>query len=1192
MRINIYKNIPIPYTINFLFKFMRIQFIIILLCQTVCMAGTIKGQTMNDTRISLNAHNISLKAAFKEIEQKTYFSLGYNAEDINADKKVNITAVNEPVVDVLKKLLKGYTGKISQVNDWNIFLKVKPTEPGKKFIIQENVQIVKVSGQVSDDNGQPLPGVVVSEKSGKYSTTTDNDGKYSINVPDHAVLSFRFIGFITLDQTVQLKEGSEVTMNITMKAANNGLKEVVVVGYGTQKKIDLTGAISTVSGDVLADRPTPNIARGLEGVVPNLNITMTDGKPIRSPSFNIRGTTSIGSGGSALVLIDGVPGDPSLVNPNDVDNISVLKDAASSAIYGARGAYGVVLITTKNPKKGKTTVNFSASYTINQKTVDPSVVSNGYQWAQNFVNSYEGWYDYRSYPATVNGVIPFSPSYLDSLKARSTNPSLPKVTVDPATQKYTYYGNTDWYKQLYRNSMPATDYSLNISSSTKNTNFYISGRYYNQEGIYTYNPDNFSRYNLRIKGDINITPWLTLSDNLDFNSYKYFYPLTNGNAPVTRYLDVAAVPMGVMYNPDGSLTPSSYYSVGDLATGNDHSNTTQLYLRNTVSLNADVIKNFLNIKADFSYAYTNYNVLTQFYPVSYSAGPGLTGQSVNNYLNNSDAITNYWTTNVYGEAKKKYGKHSFRLLAGTNIEDNLINTNSYQRDGLIDPSLPNFNLLNGTNYTVTGGGNEWTIAGFFARLNYDYDEKYLFEVNGRYDGSSKFPTYSQFGFFPSVSAGWVMSKENFMSFASNWLDMFKFRASYGSLGNGNINPYQFTPQMAVNQATGTIINGAYPTYTKNPNVLPDNLTWETSTTVDGGLDFAMFKGRFTGSFDYYSRATTGMFTPSQPLPATFGAAVPNGNFSNLKTNGWDLSLNWNDRISSKVKYTVGIVLSNYVATITKYNNPNGILPYGGVNTYYTGEKVGEIWGFTTQGLYTAAQLAAPHPNQTNYIVVSNSNIPLPGDVMFKDLNGDGAINIGKGTLADHGDLKVIGNSTPKLPYGVNLGLTVSNFSFSAFLQGVGHEDWWPGTDAGLFWGQYNRPYGSIPTSQLSDVWSTSNPDAYWPRYRGYVALSGTRELAVVQTRYLQNAAYLRLKNVNLTYNLPQSLASKLKMSSAKIFFTGQNLLTFTPLHKYAPNFDPEVINGSDPEVNPGVNIGNGYLYPMLKSYTLGLNLTF
>jgi TonB-linked SusC/RagA family outer membrane protein len=1127
-----------------------------------------------------------IKEVFETIEHQTAYKIVCFDQNVLLNTNISINAPKSNLKAVLEKISSLQNVQFV-LNGKSIIAKlVKRQAQAKPEVINKDIL---VKGVITDEKNESLPGATIRVKGTTATVIADLKGNFQINVPvTGTILIVSFTGFITQEVIV----GDNPNLTIQLKADSHGLNEVVVVGYGSQKKIDLTGAVAQISGDVFTGRPTPNIARGLQGEIPNLNIVIADGKPTRSPSFNIRGNTSIGGGGSALVLIDGVAGDPSLVNPNDVESISVLKDAASSAIYGARGAFGVVLITTKSPKQGKTQVNFSANYTINQKTVDPSVVSDGYQWAQAFVNSYEGWYDYRSYPATVNGVLPFSPSYLDSLKARTTNPNLPKVTVDPSTGKYTYYGNTDWYKELYKQSMPASEYALNISGSNKTSDFLISGRYYDQQGIFTYNPDVFHRYNLRVKGDIHITPWLTLSDNVDFNTYDYSFPLTNGNAPVTRYLDITAAPMGVMYNPDGSLTPTSYYSVGDLATGNNHSYTTQLYFRNTASLNADLIKNVLNLKADFTYAYTNYNVLSQFYPVSYSAGPGLTGQSVNNYLNNSDAITKYLTTNVYAEGKKSFGKHSFRMLLGTNIEDNIINTNSYQRDGLIDPSLANFNLLNGTNYTVTGGGNEWTIAGFFGRLNYNYDEKYLFEVNGRYDGSSKFPYYSQFGFFPSVSAGWVISKENFMRFASNWLDNLKFRASYGSLGNGNLNPYQFIPQMAVSQSSSVIINGAYPTYTRNPNVLPDNLTWETSTTLDGGIDFSMFKDRFTTSFDYYTRATTGMFTPSQPLPAVFGAAVPNGNYSNLRTNGWELSMNWRDHISKSVSYSVGISLSNYSATITKYNNPNGILPYNGVSTYYKGEKLGEIWGFTTQGLYTAAQLAAPHPNQTSYINVSNSNIPLPGDIMFKDINGDNAINIGKGTLANHGDLSVIGNTTPQYMYGVNLGLTVKNFSFSAFIQGVGHEDWWPGTDAGLFWGQYNRPYGSIPSNMLANVWSPSNPNAYWPLYRGYVALSGTRELAVVQTRYLQNAAYMRLKNVNVTYSLPKQWAAKVGMTDAKIFFTGQNLLTITPLHKWAQNYDPEVINGSDPEVNPAGNIGNGYLYPMLKSYTLGINLTF
>lgn len=1055
-----------------------------------------------------------------------------------------------------------------------------------------------ITGTVVTEKQEPLPGVNVRlEQAGTGTTSgtaTNEKGMFVFNGLTAGAaynLTFTYVGFEPLTRSINVKAGENNSILVRLKEANSGLNEIVVVGYGSQKKVNLTGAVTQVDGEVLSDRPMPNISRGLQGIVPNLNIVMTDGKPIRSPAYNIRGNTSIGTGGQALVLIDGVAGDPNLLNPSDVESISVLKDAASAAIYGARGSFGVVLITTKNPNKGKIMVNVNSSYTINQKTVQPEIVNDGYEWTKNFVDSYSAWYDYKSQPATINGIIPYTPAYLDSLKARSENPSLPKVTVDPATGKYIYYGSTDWFRELYRNSSPALDNSISVSGSNNNAGFLISGRYYKQDGIFRYSPDDFKKYNLRMKGDIKLTPWFTLSDNVDFNSYRYFYPVVNGRSPVWRYMDVSAVPMATMFNPDGSLTPSSYQSVGDLYTGNNNTITKQMYFRNTLSFNASIIKNLLSLKGDFTYAYTNNNVDGKYYPVTYSAGPGIYGANTNNFLTKSTGITNYYASNIYAEAQKDFGHHYVKLLGGLNVEDSRYDSNYVQRDGILDPSLPNFNLLNGQNYTVAGGGNEWAIVGLFFRANYAYKNKYLVEVNGRYDGSSKFPSYSRFGFFPSISAGWLISREPFMQSTSGWLDNLKLRASVGSLGNGQIPPYRFVPIMNVQQSKSLSLNGAFPTYVRTPDVLPSGLTWETSTTYDAGIDITMLKSRLNVSFDYYRRNTTDMFTASQPLPAVFGADVPYGNFSNLKTLGWELSASWHDNINENLGYSIGVVLSDYKAYITKYNNPNGVLPYGSNSkTFYTGQRLGEIWGFETEGLYTQADLDKPHPDQTSYIVVSNSNIPLPGDIKFKDLNGDNAINIGKGTLGDHGDLKVIGNSQPRYMYGVNLGMNWKRLSFSAFIQGIGHRDWWPGTEAGAFWGQYNRPYESVPAYMMENVWTPDKPDAYFPRYRGYVALQGTRELAVQQTRYLQNAAYARLKNVNITWSLPQEWANRIKMSSAKIYLTGQNLLTFTPMHKYAKNFDPEVIDGSDPEVN--ANSGNGYAYPMLKSYSIGLNLTF
>jgi TonB-linked SusC/RagA family outer membrane protein len=1062
----------------------------------------------------------------------------------------------------------------------------------------------RVTGTVATEKGEPLVGASIK------ASDTHSSEAYTIVSNDRGVFEFRMltagktynftithIGYATrMIKAFLVKPNENNSLLVRLTEGSNDLDQFVVVGYGSQKRGDLTGAVTSVSGDVLQDRPSPNISRGLQGVVPNLNISFSDGKPTRSPSYNIRGLTSIGAGGqaAALVLIDGVSGDPSLLNPDDIESVTVLKDAASAAIYGARGAFGVVLITTRSPKKGKVQMSYNSSYSINQKTVTPKLVNDGYTWATDYADAYNAWYDYKTPPSTINGYFPNTPAGFDSLKARTTNPSLPKATVDPATGKYLYYGSTNWIQQLYRDNTPATDNSLSLSGSNQNADYYISGRYYDQGGVFRYNPDHFKRINLRAKGDIMVKPWLTLSDNIDFSTYNYFYPVDNNKTPVWANFAAATDPLALMFNPDGTLTPQSYSSVGDFYTGNNYTTTNQVFFRNTSSFSADIVKNLLNLKGDFTYANTNNTVSGVYRPVTYSQGPGMTAQNTNNQLSQASAVTQYYAANLYASAHKNFGDRSVQLLAGLNVEDQRFDSTFIQRDGIIDPTQPNISLLNGTNYVLAGAGNEWSIFGLFFRANYAYKDKYLVEVNGRYDGSSKFPSYSRFGFFPSISAGWVISKENFMDATSGWLNNLKLRASVGSLGNGQINPYLFSPIMTVRQSTGISINGAFPTYTSNPNVIPSGLTWEKSTTVDEGVDASFLQSRLRFSFDYYIRYSTGNFTSGQPLPAVFGAAVPNGNNANLRTSGWEFSPSWHSNITKDWSFTVGVVLSDNISVITKFYNPTGLIPYSvpyslTPGTYYKGMHPGEIWGFQTEGLFTSQQDINSHANQS-YFTVSNSNVIMPGDIKFKDINNKGVINNGKNTLADHGDLKILGNATPRYLFGVNLGTTWKRISVSAFFQGVGKQNWWPGIEAGNFWGQYNRPYEAMPAYMMKDVWSTNNPNAYYPRYRGYVALSGTRELAVVQSRYLQNAAYVRLKNLNISYSLPAELCNKAKIAGAKIYFSGQNLFTFTPLHKYAANFDPEVINGSDPEVS--ANSGNGYSYPMLKTFTAGINLTF
>ena len=1053
-----------------------------------------------------------------------------------------------------------------------------------------DAQSVIVSGTVQDVNGQLLPGVTVLLKTPaanvgtRNGTTTDANGKFSLTVPGRdGTLVFSFIGMATKEIQVPTSGDLSVILESDVKT----LEEVVVVGYGTQKKLNLTGAVDQVGSEVLENRPLTNLTRGLQGVIPNLNIRMTDGKPIRSAEYNVRGITSIGAGGSALVLIDGIPGDPSLLNPNDVESVSVLKDAASAAIYGARGSFGVVLITTKRPQQDKTQINYSASYSLNERTIKPKLVTNGYEWAKMFDDAYYSWNDYKAHPQKANSVFPFSLDYLDELQRRQLDPSLPRTDINPATGDYVYYGNTDWLDELYADKNPSMEHSLSISGSSNKVNYLISGRYLTQKGVFRYNPDNYKMYNLRANGSIQVLDWLKVENDLTFSQMSYFFPMLNhpSNTPVWRRISDEAFPIAMLRNPDGTLTENASIVFGSFISGNNHSDLSRLQIRNTSRFKASFLENKLRLSGDFTFRRLT-DVETRLYtPVPYSKEPGTMLERGENKMNESDDKTNYIGANIFAEYEQTFDKHNFKGLVGYNYENSLLTSRFMQRDGLINPALPDFSLMNGQNFLLRGGGNEWTVLGGFFRLNYNFAEKYLLEVNGRYDGSSKFPQSQQFGFFPSASAGWRISDERFWDFAKDLVSDLKLRASYGSLGNGNIDPYQFVETMSVNQLS-MVINGVRPDYTQKPGVIPAGLTWEKATTTNVGLDIGLLENRLTATADVYTRYTTDMFTVGLPLPSVFGASIPKGNYADLKTKGWEISLSWRDQVSAEkpLNYDFRLIMSDNVSYITKFNNPLGL-----IDTYYEGMRVGDIWGFENEGYFIDNADIANHADQS-YLRVSAANTPLPGDIKFRDLNGDGVIDLGTSTLDNPGDRKVIGNSTPRYSFGFNSNFEWNNFFLSAFFQGVGKRDFWPGTDNSLFWGPYNRPYSWHPQDVVDNMWSEDNPDAYFPRLRGYVALNARAELTERQSKYLQNVAYVRLKNLTFGYTVPASLTSRIGISNARIFVTGQNLWTYSPMFKITKNLDPEVIEGADPEMN--VNSGNGMAYPMLKTYTLGINVTF
>lgn len=1158
-----------------------------LLSMPLLLAETSSGQSIEKVNISIDIRRAELKRVFSAIEEQTNYVFVYNTEVRNTRARFTFQSENISVAKLLRQVADNSGLQFKQIND-NILVSRAPVRtPGtveEKAAVPERV----ITGTIlEDETGTPLPGVNVLVKGTTMGTTTDMDGNFTLTVPDDAILQISFIGFVTTEVPVLDQQ------NITIRLASDtqALDEVVVVGYGTQKKVNTTGAVTQIDGDMLDNRPVPNLSQGLTGLVPNLNIVLQDGKPTQSPSYNVRGLTSIGQGGSALILIDGVEGDPSLLNPRDIASVTVLKDASSAAVYGARAAFGVVLITTKKPEHGQIRIDYSANYSLKTPTMQPDLVTNGYQWATLFNDAYSAWNDYSQTPQNVNKTLTFSQDYLTALAEHDADPSLPKTEVDD-DGNYVYYHNTDWYHYLYKNYLSSMEHNVTVSGADDKSSFLVTGRYYSQDGLFRYNTDNYKMYNLRARGNIQVTRWLELDNNMQFSNMTYHNPLNVGEGGgIWRNLADEGHPMAPMFNPDGTLSYSAAYTVGDFWYGKNGIDTTAWVLKNTTSFSARMLKDKLNLRGNFTFQKTDNNSVTKEVPVPYSAAEGVTAYvgSGTNSLTNGSGNIDYMATNLYAEYEDTFkDKHFFKVLLGMNYEVSTEKDLSLERNGLITEDADDISLALGESITTSGGYERWRIQGNFFRLNYIYNDRYLFEVNGRYDGSSKFPANERYAFFPSASAGWRISNESFWHVSDQAISNLKLRASYGSLGNGNISAYTFDETFSVSQS-GRLLGGSQPQYTSAPTVLPDNLTWETATTADIGIDLNALANRLTFNGDFYSRKTTDMYTQGATLPAVFGADEPKGNYADLRTVGWEIVLGWNDQVnvaSKPFQYNVRLTLADNQSKILRYNNETKLL-----SDYYKGQTYGDVWGYVTDRFFTDEDISSGDYADQSDIKASTSGSLLAGDIKFKDLNGDGVIDDGDATVSSHGDKKIIGNTTPRYTYGVMLGAGWNNFFFSAFFQGVGKQDWWPGTDAGMFWGKYNRPYNDVTKQQVKQMWSEENPNTYFPRLRGYTAQNSARELGVQQTRYLQNVAYIRLKNIQIGYNLPHMLAEKIKAKSARLYVSCENLWSWSPLYRHSQGLDVGGINGSDHVLTSG-NSGNGNNYPMLKSATLGLNLTF
>lgn len=1156
-------------------------------------------------RVTISKSNVRLDRIFSEIKQQTDFVFFYDARVLDGTKPVSIHVNNETVEQVLKQCLDGqpldfsiHRKTITIIEKINFLASASST----RAILETSSPVPAsiINGTVKDTDGHPLAGVSVVVQGTSKGTSTNQEGRFTIEANQGDILEFTIVGYSR--QTVVV--GTNHSLNVEMRVEAVAATEIVVVGYGTQKKANLTGAVEQVSGDVLDNRSIPNVTQGLQGVIPNLNISLADGKPTRSAEFQVRGVASIGQGGSALVLIDGVEGDPAMLNPNDIASVTVLKDAGSAAIYGARGAFGVVLITTRNPSKGRTSVNYSTNFSIKSPTVVPDMVSDSYIYANMFVEAYSAFYDYARTPSAFHKAVPYSVDWHKEMEQRRPGSGKPEVEID-SRGNYQYYANTDWYDLLYKDRTFGNDHNISVQGGSDKADFLISGRYYRQDGIFNYNSDDYTMYNLRAKGSTQLFNWLKVANNMEVSRMSYYFPFSGNTGNIWYDLEDEAEPMSPMFNPDGTLTMAAAYSVGNLWYAKSGTKYDKRVLRNTTSFSSSFLDNTLRVNADITFRNSDNMDAIRRVPVPYSKKEGVLAYlsaSTNDY-GERHYNSKYLATNIYGEYERTFNRaHHFKIMLGYNYEQSVYNSIFSRRNGLMFEDVSNINLTTGTGITISSDYEKWRIAGGFSRLNYAFKERYLLEINARMDGSSKFPVNQQWGFFPSVSAGWHVSKEDFWKVNDKLFSDLKLRVSYGSLGNGNIASYQYQELFAITRME-RLIKGALNQQTSSPGVIPDGLTWETSTTANLGIDLSSLNGRLRFSGDIYNRKTTNMFAVGLDLPATFGATPPKGNYADLTTRGWEITLSWRDRFAlsgSDFNYNVRFTLADYLSKIDKYSNAEKRIGeyYDGRADYYEGMTLGEIWGYVTEGFFTSEQDIANHASQELFFA-SNSGKWLPGDIKFKDLNKDGVIDYGTYKVHDAGDRIVIGNSTPRYSYGFALNADWKGFFFSAFIQGVGRQHWWPGADNARFWGQYNRPYNNIPKSMIGNIWTEDNPNAYFPRYRGYVALSGTRELSVAQTRYLQNVAYMRLKNLQVGYNLPAGLLSSIKMKSARIYLSAENLLCWSPLYKHSKDFDVANIYGQDVDIKDTdtntYNYNNGrnvYNYPVLKSFSAGLSVTF
>ena len=1070
-------------------------------------------------------------------------------------------------------------------------------------------QTRELSGVVLDAADVPLEGVAVIVDGTTNGIMTAGDGSFVLTVPaKEVVLNVSSLGYVTKLVTVP---AIQEKVTIRLEEDNMLLEETVVVGYGVQKKVNLTGAVASVDEKALQDRVSPNLSSMLQGAVPGLSISTSSGNPGSTGSLQIRGTGSI-NGGNPLVLIDGVEGEMDRVNPNDVESISVIKDASAAAVYGARAAFGVILITTKkgNDDDGNAVVRYSGRFGWERPTTSTEYETTGY-WSAYIHNMFwkadDGTSQYVKYNEYDMRQL------LLRINDKTEHPDRPWVTIQNRNgkDKYVYYANTDWYHVMFNDEHPVQQHNISISGGNKKVKYFLSGGYNRQTGIIKVRPDVFQKFNLRSKIDFKINQFIRMSNNTSFYNSTYDYPGVGNVQNAIAYSANHGLACFTPQNPDGTWVYGTDFLGYKVANGRHafYGNDKNVNLdrkmdfANTTELKITPIKQ-LTITANYTYRFHQNRNTNRSTALEYSQYPGVMAVYTGKGTAGEDSLTEsvdswaYNAANVFVTYEDTFkDAHHLTVMAGGNLEYSYRKNLSTVGYNLLTDELNDFDLvgLNGDGikeFMASGGQSEYALLGFFGRINYDYKGRYLLEVSGRYDGTSRFAKGSRWGLFPSASAGWRISEEAWFAPAKNVVSNLKLRLSYGSLGNQNVAAYKFIRKVETHDFAGFSFGEGSSTasYTSLSAPNAGDLTWETSQQYNLGLDAGFFKDRLTFTAEAYIRDTKDMLTDGVALPSVYGASEPDMNAADLRTKGYELAIGWRDQISLFGKpfgYNVGATLSDFKTVITKYDNKE----YTFAKDYYEGMVLGEIWGFEIDGLFQSDAEAQAYAKEVDlgYINKRLYGGWLAGDPKYVDLDKNGIISVGSNTVKNPGDRRILGNSIASLQYGITAGFDYLGIDFSIFLQGTGNHYWYPNDESMAFWGPYSRPYCTyLPYDFLDNVWSEENPDAYFPRPRAYAAFTSGAPLANVNNRYLQNLRYLRLKNLSVGYTVPKT--EKIGIEKLRIYFSGENLAYWSPFKKHSRYIDPEA--AFDRTSGGSTTRYNNAFYPWQKTFMFGIDITF